>query len=250
MLEINNLHKSFGGLRVAKGIDLRLQRGERRVLLGPNGAGKTTLFNLITGTLKPTCGAIFLDGSDISGLSIERRVRRGLSRSYQKNNLFDQLTVRENLSLAVAGATHRAWSLYRDTHQSADLIEFVQHIAAQVGLLEILDLAVNQADYGSRRQLEVGLALATRPKVLLMDEPTSGIGPDRIRAFHALLQSFSRDLTMLIIEHDMDLAFDIADRISVLNYGAVVFEGTPAQTQASSLVQEIYLGAWDGDAPA
>lgn len=248
MLEAVRLCKAFGSLVVTDNVSLKLEPGERRVILGPNGAGKTTLFNLLVGELKPSEGKIHLSGADLTPLSIEARARMGLARSYQKNNLFNGLTIRENLELAGARALGLSRHLLRDTHRDPRLRDLVEEVAEQVGLTSRLEETVEHSSYGNRRQLEVGLALAMRPKVLLMDEPTSGVGPGMIQAFHELLHSLSRDLTILIVEHDMDLAFDVADRITVLNYGKVVFEGTPEETRASELVQEIYLGGWDTDA--
>jgi len=248
MLEVVNLQKSFGSLLVTDDVSFKLEKGERRVVLGPNGAGKTTLFNMLAGELSPSSGDILLRGRSVTSLSVEARARMGMSRSYQKNNLFEGFTVRENLSLAAAAAMGLSKSLFRDTHRDPSLIQVVEDVAGQVGLSELLDVPVANASYGNRRQLEVGLALTNSPSVLLMDEPTSGVGPGLIKSFHKLLTSLSRELTILIIEHDMDLAFDVADRITVLNYGKVVFEGTPDETKASQLVNEIYLGGWDSDA--
>jgi ABC-type branched-subunit amino acid transport system ATPase component len=248
MLEVVNLQKSFGSLVVTDNVSFRLEKGERRVVLGPNGAGKTTLFNMLAGELAPSSGDILLRGKSVTSLPVEARARLGMSRSYQKNNLFEGFTVRENLSLAAAAAMGLSKSLFRDTHRDPALIRMVEDVAGQVGLGELLDVPVANATYGNRRQLEVGLALTNNPSVLLMDEPTSGVGPGMIKSFHKLLKSLSRELTILIIEHDMDLAFDVADRITVLNYGKVVFEGTPDETKANPLVNEIYLGGWVSDA--
>jgi branched-chain amino acid transport system ATP-binding protein len=248
MLEAVDLCKSFGRLVVTDRVSLRLDRGERRVVLGPNGAGKTTLFNLLVGELSPTSGDIRIGGRSVTQLPVEDRARMGLSRSYQKNNLFNGLTVGENLSLAAAAAMGLSHVLSRDAHRDAGVKRIVQDVAAQVGLADMLDMPVASCAYGYRRQLEVGIALAARPKVLLMDEPTSGVGPGMIQAFHRLLKTLPREITILIIEHDIDLAFDVADRITVLNYGQIVFEGTPEETRASPLVREIYLGEWRGHA--
>jgi branched-chain amino acid transport system ATP-binding protein len=248
MLEAVDLCKSFGSLAVIDGVTLRLAPGERRVVLGPNGAGKTTLFNMLAGELTPSSGEIRLGGEPVTHMTVERRARLGLSRSYQRNNLFNGLTIGENLSLAVAAAMGLSGILSRDVHRDSEVDRRVASVAAQVGLADMLDLQVAHGSYGYRRQLEIGIALAARPKVLLMDEPTSGVGPGMTKAFHELLNTLPRDLTVLIIEHDMDLAFGIADRITVLNYGRVVFEGTPAETRASALVRDIYLGEWDRDA--
>jgi len=242
MLEAENLSKSFGSLKVTNNVSLRLEKGERRVVLGPNGAGKTTLFNLLVGELKPSAGHIRIAGHDVTDDPVHARARLGLARSYQKNNLFDDLSVRENLALAVATSSGASAWFSKDTLGDPDIAARVDDVAGLTGLRDLLDMRVNQIAYGPRRQLEVALALATRPRILLMDEPTSGIGPGMIKAFHGLLESLPRDLTILIIEHDMDLAFDVADRITVMNYGEVVFEGDVAETRASPLVNEIYLG--------
>jgi branched-chain amino acid transport system ATP-binding protein len=242
MLEAVNLSKSFGSLTVTSNVSLRIERGERRVVLGPNGAGKTTLFNLLAGELRPTSGQIRIDGLDATSLPVDARARLGLARSYQKNNLFNELTVRDNLALAVAAANGASAWFLRDTLADPNIADAIAEVAARTGLSDALAVPVNAISYGARRQLEVALALATRPRILLMDEPTSGIGPGMIKAFQALLMSLPKDLTILIIEHDMDLAFDVADRITVMNYGEIVFEGDAVETRASPLVNEIYLG--------
>jgi branched-chain amino acid transport system ATP-binding protein len=248
MLEVHNLSKSFGGITVAHDITLRLERGERRVVLGPNGAGKTTLFNLLVGELQPSSGTIRIAGTDVTRLNVPQRARLGLSRSYQKNNLFEGLTIGENLQLAVATARGLTKSPFTCAHDGASLRSRVGEVAERVGLEDLLDLPVGSASYGNRRQLEVGLALATNPAILLMDEPTSGVGPGMIDQFHQLIMALPRDLTILIIEHDLDLGFAVADSITVLNQGEVVFEGTPDETRASEVVREIYLGDWQANA--
>ena len=189
-----------------------------------------------------------LDGERITDLNVEQRARLGLSRSYQKNNLFEGLTVRENLALAAATARGGTSSFFSRIHESREVRETIEEVAEMVALADKLDLGVAHASYGNRRQLEVGLALATKPKLLLMDEPTSGVGPGMIDAFHRLIASLPRELTIVIIEHDLELGFDVADRITVLNYGEVVFEGTPDETKGSDVVKEIYLGDWQDDA--
>lgn len=248
MLEVRDLCKSFGGIQVTRNVSFQLAPGERRVVLGPNGAGKTTLFNLLAGILKPSAGDILFDGRSITGLSAAQRARAGLSRSYQKNNLFEDLTVRENLMLAAAAGQGKTASLFTDSLRDPEVQAVVAEVADQVALHDLLDLEVRNASYGNRRQLEVGLALATRPRILLMDEPTSGVGPSMIEGFNRLLASLPRELTIVIIEHDLDLAFDVADRITVLNYGEVVFEGTPEETRGNPVVRDIYLGDWQGNA--
>jgi ABC-type branched-subunit amino acid transport system ATPase component len=245
MLETRNLKKSFGAVHVTRDVSLKLERGERRVILGPNGAGKTTLFNLLVGELTPDTGSVHLAGEDVTALSVAQRARRGLSRSYQKNTLFDGLTVEENLGLAAAVHTGHAMRLWSDSLARPEVREIVAEVAEQVRLMPYLRAKVSEVSYGVRRQLEVGVALATRPLVLLMDEPTSGVGPEMSKGFHDLLNGLPRDLTMLIIEHDMDLAFDVADTITVLNFGEVVFDGLPAEARGSRLLRDIYLGSWE-----
>ncbi|MFD0859897.1 ABC transporter ATP-binding protein [Roseovarius aquimarinus] len=245
MLEVKGLDKSFGAIHVTRNVSLKLEKGERRVILGPNGAGKTTLFNQLVGELTPDKGSVILDGEDITPLGVAARAGKGLSRSYQKNTLFDELSLRDNLSLAAAIRTRASRSFFRDSLSDKGVAEIVAETAKLVHLTPHLDLMVSEVSYGIRRQLEVGIALATRPRVILMDEPTSGIGPEMSHAFHAMLNELPRDLTLLIIEHDMDLAFDVADSITVLNYGEVVFDGTPEAAQGSSMLKEIYLGSWE-----
>lgn len=242
MLKVNQLSKDFGGIKVISNLSFTIEQGERRVILGPNGAGKTTLFHLLTGVEKASSGSISFAGKDISKLDAVRRARIGIARSYQKNNLFENLTIRENLMLAASAATGKSRWFFRDTNHDAEIRLQIEQTAEQVALSDQLDLMVNSVSYGNRRQLEVGLALATKPTLLLMDEPTSGVGPAMIDTFHHLLDTLPRDITVLIIEHDMDLAFSIADRITVLNFGEKVFEGTPAETRGNPVVRNIYLG--------
>ena len=178
MLEVRNLDKRFGLIHVTRDVTLTLERGERRVILGPNGAGTTTLFNQLAGELRPDTGTIHLAGEDVTALPVPPRARRGLSRSYQKNTLFDGLSVADNLALAAAVTTGNAMALRRDSLTQPEVREIFAEVAHQVNLLPYLDARVSEISYGVRRQLEVGVALATRPLVLLMDEPTSGVGPE------------------------------------------------------------------------
>ena len=245
MLEVRSLKKSFGALCVTSDVSLSVAAGERRVILGPNGAGKTTLFNLLVGELTPDSGTVHIGGEDVTRLGVAQRARRGLSRSYQKNTLFDGLTVRENLALAASVALGKATLFPADSLCDRAVVETVAEVAAQVGLTPLLDAPIDAVSYGARRQLEVGVALATRPRVLLMDEPTSGVGPEMIGQLHRLLKGLPRALAVVIIEHDMDLAFDVADSVTVLNYGQVVFDGDPEAARGSALLKEIYLGSWE-----
>lgn len=242
MLEVRELSKSFGGLQVTRNLSFVIQEGERRVILGPNGAGKTTLFHLLVGELTPTSGGIFMEGRLLNGLSVVERARAGLSRSYQKNNLFEDFSIGENLTIAAIAGQGMSRSIVNNALKDKAIKEIVEEVAEQVSLQDQIDTPVATASYGQRRQLEVGLALATRPRILLMDEPTSGIGPEMVDSFYQLLQSLPKSLTIGIIEHDLDLAFAIADTITVLNFGAIIFEGTPEATRNSSVVRETYMG--------
>ena len=242
MLETRNLDKRFGAVHVTRSVSLKLERGERRVILGPNGAGKTTLFNLLVGELTPDSGSVHLAGENVTALSVPRRARRGLSRSYQKNTLFDGLTVEENLGLAAAACTPHATRLWTDSLSRPEIRETVAEVAQQVNLMPYLHARVSEVSYGVRRQLEVGVALATRPLVLLMDEPTSGVGPEMSKGFHDLLNNLPRDLTMLIIEHDITFIQKFCDRIVVLEEGRVVLDDTPERVRNDERLQEIYFG--------
>lgn len=245
MLEVNNLSKHFGALHVTRDVSMRVEKGERRVILGPNGAGKTTLFNQLVGEYAPDSGSIRINNVDVTTWSVAKRANFGLSRSYQQNTLFDGLTVAENLGLAASIKVNKSTALWRDSLTSPDVRALVKETAGQVDLTQHLNARVSGVAYGIRRQLEVGIALATQPRVLLMDEPTSGVGPEMIGAFHQLLKRLPEDLTIVIIEHDMGLAFDVADSMTVLNYGEVVFEGSPEEAGQSKLLQDIYLGTFE-----
>jgi branched-chain amino acid transport system ATP-binding protein len=241
-IETRRLNKSFGSLAVTQDVSLAFEAGLRYAIIGPNGAGKTTYFNLLAGNLRPDGGTIHFAGRDVTALDVTSRARIGIARSFQRNNLFPDFTVRENLALACAlraGTTRVFWrAMPRDAtmHAQADAI------AAEVGLAEVLGTTVRQLSYGSQRQLEVALALACRPQVLLLDEPTSGMSPEETARMHALIAAIPRSLTVIVIEHDMDIVLDLADRIIVLDYGRVLEQGTPAEIRTSAVVRERYLG--------
>ena len=233
---------SFGALVVTKNVSLEVPLGVRHAIIGPNGAGKTTLFDLLAGKLTPTSGAIFIAATEVTGWSINRRVRLGLSRSFQRNNLFDSETVLDNFlfaDIARHGYGHRFWSRLGTMRET---LARAEEMAARVGLTEVLTRPVQELSYGAGRQLEVGLALMTGPKILLLDEPTSGMSPDETHRMLTLIDGLPRELAVVIIEHDMDLVFAYADRITVLNYGEVLMEGSPAEVRDSDVVQETYLG--------
>ncbi len=242
MLRADGLQKRYGALVVTRNVSIALEAGERRALIGPNGAGKTTLFDLLTGELRPDAGRISFASRDITGDGPDARARAGLARSFQRNSLFAGMSVAENLVTAAAlagGVGHVFWKpLAKYRHLRGKAMD----IARSVGLSDVLDVGVDALPYGFQRQLEVGLALALEPLVLLLDEPTAGMSPEETAAMKALIAGLPRSLTVLVIEHDMDVVFDIADRVTVLDAGSVLFEGTPAEVRASGEVRSRYLG--------
>ena len=241
-LRVEGLCKSFGSLRVADELSLGLPAGRRHGLIGPNGAGKTTLFNLVTGEVAADAGRVYVGGRDLSGAPPERRARAGLARSFQRNHLFEDLTVRENLALATAlkrGLGHVFW---RRAERFAALWEEAEAHARRLGLGEHLGARVATLAYGTRRQLEIGLALVQEPLVLLLDEPTAGMSPEETAHIIELLSSLPPALTLLIVEHDMDVIFGLAERVTVLDHGRVLLEGTPEEIRASGEVRRRYLG--------
>ena len=242
MLKATGVSKSFGALQATNNVSLELQPGARHALIGPNGAGKTTFFNLLTGEILPDEGRIELDGQDVTKASADRRARAGLGRSFQRNNLFEHETVRQNLLFADIAAQGYGWQFWRRLSADRRANGLAEAVAAQVGLVDALETRVTSLSYGARRQLEVGLALIGQPKVLLLDEPAAGMSADETDRMMALIDTLPRDLAVLIVEHDMDLVFAHADRITVLAQGEVLFEGTPEEVRASALVQETYLG--------
>jgi branched-chain amino acid transport system ATP-binding protein len=241
-LELDGLYKSFGALQVTRDVSLSLPSGRRHALIGPNGAGKTTLVNLISGLLRPSAGAIRLAGDDVTRLSPERRVGRGLVRTFQISSLFPNLTVAENVGLALgarAGITRRFWGAVQNRPQ---LLDEAAQILETVHLLSLAARPTVHLAYGQRRLVEIAIALALRPKILLLDEPAAGLpGSDRDALLDVLLR-LPGDLTILIIEHDMSLVFRLAERITVLVAGAVLTEGTVAEVRSDPRVRDVYLG--------
>jgi branched-chain amino acid transport system ATP-binding protein len=241
-LTLSSVSRAFGGLRAVDGVSLEVRPGERRAIIGPNGAGKTTLFNLISGELPPSEGRIVLFGRDVTHVSPHRRAALGLGRTYQITNLFPRLTVLENCLLAAQALSPVKLHLHRALHRYPALFERARQVLAAVGLAGKEGETVKNLSYGEQRQLEIALALAGNPKLLLLDEPTAGLSPGESHAMAALLKTLDPAMTVLIIEHDMDIAFELTDRITVLHYGKVVAEGIGESVKADPLVQEIYLG--------
>ncbi|HJR51000.1 MAG TPA: ABC transporter ATP-binding protein [Gemmatimonadales bacterium] len=243
LLAIEALTRAFGALVALSRVSLEVAPRERRAIIGPNGAGKTTLFNLVTGQLAPTAGRILLEGAPIGGLSPHRVARRGISRSFQRNNLFPKLPVEENLRLAAAASTPGTWDLLGSVARHRGPLERAREVAETVGLSDRLAEPAGRLSYGEQRQLEVGVALATGPRLLLLDEPTAGMSPEETLRMTRLLEALPRDVTLLIIEHDMDVVSSLADRVTVLHYGEVLTEGTFAEVKADPRVYEVYLGS-------
>jgi branched-chain amino acid transport system ATP-binding protein len=242
-VKVERLHKDYGGLTALMDVTLEVQSGERRAIIGPNGAGKTTLFKLIAGELAPTSGRVYFDGRDVTGLPVHARTRLGLSYTFQRNNLFLNLSVFENVRLAAQRQRGIAAQWFKPASSFRVVNDETEAILAQVGLAAQRDKPVRTLAYGQQRALEVALALATQPRALLLDEPTAGMSPAETADMVKFIEALPRSLTMLIVEHDMDVVFTLADRLTVLHYGEVIAEGTPAEVRANPLVQEIYLGA-------
>jgi len=244
LLSIERLSRHFGALAAVNDVSLSLAADERRAIIGPNGAGKTTLFNLITGQIGPSAGRIVFDGAVITGLPSHAVARRGISRSFQRTNLFAKLTVAENLRLAAAADGRGSYNLFGvGGARWRAQVERAGAAAEAVGLTGRMEEPAGVLSYGEQRQLEVGVALATRPKLLLLDEPTAGMSPEETERLTRMLERLPRSVTLLIIEHDMDVVSSLADRVSVLHDGAVLTEGNFDEVKADPRVYEVYLGS-------
>ena len=244
-LSLTGLVKEFGGLRAVDGVSLAVQPGEHRAIIGPNGAGKTTLFSLISGEQRPSGGTITLFGRDVTRLPPHQRAALGLARTYQITNLFPRLSALDNCLLAVLALLPVKLHLHRAVTRYPHLFERATAVLESVGLGAKRDEAVRNLSHGEQRQLEIGLALAGAPRLILLDEPTAGLSPAESHLMTELLKRLDPAITLLVIEHDMDVAFALADRITVLQYGRVVADGPSQAVKADPLVQEIYLGAID-----
>ena len=241
-LATEGLNKSFGSLVVASDIAFSLPKGERYALIGPNGAGKTTLINLLTGMLKPDFGQILLDGDEISTQPPAARVRRGLVRTFQINSLFPKLTALDAVTLAVCERRGEAGVWWRGLSRYGEAVEEAHTILTSLRLDHVERTITKELAYGQQRLLEIALALATKPKVLLLDEPAAGVPKDESGDLFAAIDGLSRDLSILFIEHDMNLVFRFASRIIVMVSGRILVEGTPAEIAADPRVREVYLG--------
>ena len=241
-LEVRDLNKSFGGLRVTRGVELIVAPGERRLIIGPNGAGKTTLFNLITGELRADTGTMRLFGRDLMREPARRRAHLGLARTYQIITLFPGETLLRNVTLSLLGLSRARWNPIARLDRQPDLMDAAHAALVRVGLGHLAERPVGQTSYGERRRVEIAMALAPSPKVLLLDEPFAGLSIDERRDVLAVINAIPRDVTIVMIEHDMDVALEFAERISVLHFGEVVVEGTRAEVVEHPRTKEIYLG--------
>ncbi|MGK9051257.1 ABC transporter ATP-binding protein [Neorhizobium petrolearium] len=242
LFEVRNLRKNFGGLAVTNGVSIGLAPGDRVALIGPNGAGKTTFVNLVTGNLKPDSGHVFLGNEDITTLRAAERVRRGLVRSFQVTRLFLDMTPEEHVALAILQREGQAGRVVGHYSGRPALMQEVREILHQFGLLELSNIKAREIAYGQQRLLEIALALALRPKVLLLDEPAAGVPQSETARIEAALKRLPADLAVLMIDHDMDLVFRFARRVIVLAAGTVIFDGPPKDVIADARVREAYLG--------
>ena len=242
VLAVNNLCKSFGGLRVACNVNLNVEQGERRLIIGPNGAGKTTLFNLITGELSPDAGSVSLFERDITKLPSCKRTHLGMARTYQIITLFAHDSIQHNVTLALLGLSPLRWNPLVALHRQHHLAAQARDALKRVGLENIAERPLAQTSYGERRRVEIAMALAQNPKLVLLDEPFAGLSIDERQDVRKLLLAIPREVTIVMIEHDMDVALDLADRITLLHFGEVIVEGTRAEVVADPRTREVYLG--------
>jgi branched-chain amino acid transport system ATP-binding protein len=241
-LETQGLVKQFGGLKVTRDLSLKVTQGARHALIGPNGAGKTTVINLLTGVLRPDKGRILLEGSDITDLPVHVRVLRGLSRTFQINQLYPDLTPIETIGLAVSERLGRGGDWWRVMGTRDDVNAEIAENLDRFHLTDVMNKPTATLPYGKQRLLEIAVAIATRPRVLLLDEPAAGVPESERHDILAAVASLPRDVTVLLIEHDMDLVFSFADRISVLVNGAMLVEGAPDEVARDARVKAVYLG--------
>jgi len=240
------LSKAFGGVKAVRAVDLTVTAGERRALIGPNGAGKSTLFGLIAGEVEADEGRIDILGRDATRLSVKNRARLGVGRTYQVSQLFLNLSVEQNLYLAGGLGPKLGLSLRESWRGRTHQIDWTREVAEQVGLGPHLLRPVGELAHGLQRQLEIGMALAMHPKLVMLDEPAAGLSPGERKTLVGLIQALAPDITLLIIEHDMDIVMSLAQRITVLHRGEIVAEGTPGEIKADAMVQRIYLGELHG----
>jgi branched-chain amino acid transport system ATP-binding protein len=242
VLELKALSKSFGGLRAVRDVNLRIMAGERQAIIGPNGAGKTTLFNVITGIYPATSGSVMLFGREVTRWPSHRRTALGIARTFQVTSLFPKLTVLDNVLLAIKGLRPSKFVMWRFLTSYREVYDKADALLQRASFLDRKDVEVRNLSHGEQRQLEIVVGLASDPKILLLDEPAAGLSSGESAEMAAFLRKLDPNLAILLIEHDMDIVFDVADDISVLHFGEVLETGTPQQIRSSARVQEIYLG--------
>jgi branched-chain amino acid transport system ATP-binding protein len=242
VLVLESLTKRYGALHAVDEVSFTLARGARHAVIGPNGAGKSTLFNLIAGTVKPSSGRVLFNGIEVTRRREHQRTLLGMSRTFQHSSLFEAMSAVENVATAVQRRRGHARNLFRPASSFADVNERAVDLHAEVGLVELAGTPVGSLSHGHRRQLEVALALAAEPNLLLLDEPTAGMSRDEAKRFIGLIGGLSPDLTIMLVEHDMDIVFGVATEISVLDAGRLIASGPPEEIRGSAAVQEAYLG--------
>ncbi len=241
-LELRDLSKNFGGLQATRDVTLRVMAGDRKAIIGPNGAGKTTLFNVITGIYPATSGQVLLFGQDVTKWPSHRRTALGMARTFQVTSLFPKLTVLDNVLLAIEGLRPSKFVMWRFLSSYREVYDKAYGLLDAASFLDRKDVEVRNLSHGEQRQLEIVLALASDPKLLLLDEPAAGLSSGESAEMATFLMKLDPNLAILLIEHDMDVVFDVADQISVLHFGEILETGTPQQIHDSARVQEIYLG--------
>ena len=240
ILRTENLSIRFGGLTALSGVNFEVAREEIRAIIGPNGAGKSTFFNCLTGVLRPTSGRVLFDGDDITGLPPDRISRKGIARSYQITNILPNATTLENVRIAAQSRRH-GWNMLRHHDHFRDIIEKAEAVLESVGLIGKADELAANLSHGEQRNLEIGIALATEPELLCLDEPTAGMSAAETHDTMQLVRRIAKNLPILIVEHDMQVVMELAQRITVLHYGQILAEGTPAEIQQNPRVLEVYL---------
>ena len=244
-LALDNISINFGGVQAVSDVNLTVAEGERRVMLGPNGAGKTTLFNMIGGQLRPKQGRIALFGRDVTRLGPYQRAHAGIARTFQITSLFSALTVEENVYLAVQGTLPDRYTIWRAASDIADTTQRVEQVLTDWRLTDTRRATVRDLSYGEQRKLEIAMALARQPRVLLLDEPTAGLSTAETENVVALVKSLGRDVTVLVIEHDMDVAFEIGERFTIMSQGRVIADGDAEAIRNNAEIQSIYFGEAD-----
>jgi branched-chain amino acid transport system ATP-binding protein len=242
LLQVQNLCKRFGALEASRDLSFDVAAGELHALIGPNGAGKTTLVNQLAGELRPDSGTIRYQGKDVTRLPVYRRAQIGIARSFQVTSVFERLTLAQNMALAIQAHQGHSFRFWRPAARDLSLVVPALAALEQVGLAERANEPAAALSHGEKKQLEVGMVLAARPRLLLLDEPMAGMGPGGTLKLSQLIRQLKGELTILLVEHDMDVVFALADRITVLDYGQAIITGTPDQVRASPAVQQAYLG--------